>query len=167
MGERLEDLLPDAGRAPPVIPAVDGLPGAEVRREIAPGGSGAYHPEHTGEHGAVVVRGTTRGRLLRGKQRRDACPPPLGQVKGRIVENLDCQRTLRIGLLARPARRVAVLGDGLVPAPKGRPGEAEIETVRGLGEREQQTPHFRHGERDQAGSAPFCSASAWSRVTSR
>jgi hypothetical protein len=37
----------------------------------------------------------------------------------------------------------------------------------GLGERQQQAADFRHGERDQVGSTPFCPAVAWSRVTSR
>src|SRR5215207_10427874 len=80
LGERLEDLRPEAGLAPAVIATVHRFPRAEVRRHIAPGGSGARHPEHAGEHGAMVVRGTTRGRLLRREQRRDARPPRVGQV---------------------------------------------------------------------------------------
>ena len=60
-----------------------------------------------------------------------------------------------VGLLARPARGVAAPGHRLVPAPKGGPGEAEAEAFGWLGQRQQQAADFRHGERDQAGSAPF------------
>jgi hypothetical protein len=70
-------------------------------------------------------------------------------------------------MLARPARGVAASGDRLVPAPKGRPGEAEAEAVGWLGQRQQQTADFRRRQRDQAGRAPFCSALAWRLVTSR
>jgi hypothetical protein len=39
-------------------------------------------------------------------------------------------------MLARPARGVTAPGDGLVPAPKDRPGEPEAAAFRGLGERQ-------------------------------
>jgi hypothetical protein len=43
----------------------------------------------------------------------------------------------------------------------------EVAVVGGRGEGEQQTADFRHGERDQALSAPFLPSFAWSRVTSK
>jgi hypothetical protein len=160
VGERLEDLLPDAGVAPAVIAAVHRLPRAEVRRQITPGGSGPHHPQHAGKHGAMVMRRTTRAGLLRREQRGDARPPRIGQGEGRAAEDLDRERALRVGLLACPARRVAPSGDRLVPTPKGRPSEAIAAAVGWLAERQQQTADFRHSERDQAASAPFSSALA-------
>lgn len=115
----------------------------------------------------MVVRRTTRRRLLRWQQWRDARPPCLGQGESGVAEDLDRQRALRSGLLPRPTRRVAAPGDRLVPAPKGRPGEAEAAALRRLREGQQQAAHFRHGEGDQVGGTPFCPAVAWSRVTSR
>ena len=115
----------------------------------------------------MVVRGTTRAGLLRWEQRGNARPPRLGQVKRGAAEDLDRQRALRVGFLACPARRVAASGDRLVAAPKGRPSEAKAEAFGWLGQRQQQAADFRHGERDQAASAPFSSALAWSLVTSR
>lgn len=165
--ERSEDLLPDAGGAPAVIAAVDGLPGAEVLRQVAPGGSGPRHPEHAREDGAVVVGRTTTVGFLRGQERGDPCPARIGELRDGGAEDLDRERALRLRLLARPTRRVAAPGDCLVPAPKVRPGEPKAEVVGWLGEGEQQAADFRHGERDQALSTPFFPALAWSRVTSK
>ena len=153
--ERLEDLRPAAGGAPAVIATVDRLPGAEVRRQIAPGGSGARHPEHASKHGAMVVPGTTRGRLLRREQRGDARPPRVGQVTGGLAEDLDRERPCRVGLLAGAARRMAAPGDRLVPAAKGRPGQAEAEAFGGLGEGQQQAADFRHVSGISLAAPPF------------
>jgi hypothetical protein len=158
--ERGEDLRPDAGLAPAMLAAVYRLPGTEVRREIAPGGSGARHPEHTGEHGARVVRRTTRGRLLGREERSDARPPRIGQVRGGIPKDLDRERARWVGMLAGAARRLAAPGDRLVPAPEGGPAEAEGTAFGWLGERQQQAADFRHGEGEQRGTPPFSSAVA-------
>ena len=115
----------------------------------------------------MVVRGTTRGRLLRREQGGDARPPRIGQVTGGLAEDLDRERPWRVGLLAGAPRRMAAPGDRLVPAAKGGPGQAEAEAVGGLGEGQQQAADFRRRQRDQAGRPPFCSALAWRRVTSR
>jgi hypothetical protein len=165
--EHLEDLLPESGVAPAVIATVDRLPGAEVRRQIAPSRSRPRYPEHAGEHGAVVMGGTTRAGFLRREERSDARPPRLGQIGDGVVADLDGERGLGVGLLPRPPCCVAAPGDGLVPAPKDRPGEPEAAAFRGLSERQQQAADFRDGERDQPGRAPFFPASAWCRVTSR
>lgn len=165
--EGFEDSLPDARAAPSLIPAVDRLPGTEVRRQLAPRRSGACHPEHAREHGALVVRGTTYGRLLGREQWHDASPPCIGQLRRGGSQDLDREQARRVGLVARPARRVAASGVRLVPTAKGRPSEAEIVAFGCLGERQQQAADFRHGERNQVGSPPFCPAVAWSRVTSR
>lgn len=167
MGEGFKDLWPDAGLAPAVIAVVYGRPGAEVRRQIAPGRSGARHPEHAGEHGAVVVRGTTRGGLLWREQRGDARPSGIRQGKHGIIRDLDGERARRVGMLARSAHRMAASGDGLVPASKGGPGQASAPPFGWLRERQQQAADLRDGQRDEADSAPFSSALAWSLVISR
>ena len=115
----------------------------------------------------MVVGGTTRAGLLRREQRGDALPPRIGQVEGGAMQDLDRERALRVGVLPRSPRRVAALRIGLVPAAKGRPGEAESKAVGGLGERQQQAANFRYGERNQPAGAPCCSAVARCLVTSR
>jgi hypothetical protein len=70
-------------------------------------------------------------------------------------------------MLARSARRMAASGDGLVPAPKGGPGQASTPAFGWLRERQQQAADFRDGQRDEADRAPFSSALAWSLVISR
>src|SRR3954452_17110034 len=82
LSERREDLRPDALIAPTIIAAADRLPGTEVRRQIAPGGPRPRHPEHAGEDGAVVVRGSTRARLLWREERGDGRAPRTRQVRG-------------------------------------------------------------------------------------
>jgi hypothetical protein len=165
--ECLEDLRPEAGVAPAVIATVDRLPGTEVCRQVAPGGSRPHHPEHAREDGAVVMGGATRGRLLRREQRRDARPVCIGELRNGRSEGLDRERAVRGRLLMCPTCRVTAPGDRLVPAAKGRPGEVDAAAVGGRGEGEQQAADFRHGERDQALSAPFLLSFAWSRVTSK
>lgn len=115
----------------------------------------------------MVVGGTTGAGLLRRKQRGDPRPPRIGQLEGGAAEDPLRERALRVGLVARPACRVAVSGNRLVPTAKGRPGESEAAAFGWFGERQQQAADFRHSERDQADSAPFFPASAWRRVTSR
>ena len=165
--ERREDLRPDARIAPALIAAVDRLPGTEVRRQVAPGGSGPRHPEHAGQDGAVVVGRTPTRRFLRREQWDDACPARIGELWDGGSEDLDRERAVRGWLLVGPACRVTASSHRLVPAAKGGPGEPEVGAVGWLREHEQQAADFRHGERDQALSAPFLPSCAWSRVTSR
>ena len=165
--ERREDLLPEARVAPAMIAAADRLPGTEVRRQVPPGGPSPRHPEHAGEDGAVVVgRTTTRG-FLRRQQRGDPRPARIGELRDGGSEELDRERAVRSRILVGSACRVTASGNRLVPAAKGRPGEPEVGAFGWLREHEQQTADFRHGERNQALSAPFLPSSAWSRVTSR
>ena len=70
-------------------------------------------------------------------------------------------------MLGCPACCVTASGNRLVPATKGRPGEPEAGAFGWLGEHQQQTADFRHGERNQALRAPFLPSFAWSRVISR
>ena len=165
--ERREDLRPDARIAPPIIAAADRLPGTEVRRQIAPGGPRPRHPEHAGEDGAVVVRGSTRARLLWREQRGNARPARIGQFRDGGSKGLDRQGPVRRRLLVGPACRVTAAGHRLVPAAKGRPGEPEAGAFRWLHEQEQQAADFRHGQRDQPARTPFLPSLAWCRVTSR
>jgi hypothetical protein len=167
LSECLEDLLPNARVAPAVIAAVDRLPGTEMRRQFAPGGSRPRDPEHAGEDGAMVVGRTTRARLLRWEQGSDASPTRISERRDGRSEDLDRERAARSRMVLCPACRVTAAGNRLVPATKDRPGELEAAAFRGFGERQQQAADFRHSERDQAGRPPFCSALAWSRVTSR
>ena len=67
----------------------------------------------------MVMGGPTRRGPLGREQRRNACPSCIGQDGGGLAEDLDRERALRVGLLARPPRRMAAPGHGLVPAPKG------------------------------------------------
>jgi hypothetical protein len=150
-----------------MIAAVDRLPGTAVGRQVAPGGSRPHHPAHAREDGAVVMGGATRGRLWRREQRRDAHPVCSGERRNGRSAGLDRERAGRGRLLLCPTCRVTAPGDRLVPAAKGRPGEVEAAAVGGLGEGEQQAADVRHGERDQALSAPFLPAFAGSRVTSK
>ena len=150
-----------------MIAAADGLPGTEVRRQVAPRGSRPRHPEYAGEDGAVVVGGTTTRGFLRREQRGDARPALIGELRDGGAEDLDHERTVRGWMLVCPACRVTASGHRLVPAAKGRPGEPEAGAFGGLGEHEQQTADFRHGERNQALTAPFLPSFAWSRVISR
>jgi hypothetical protein len=114
----------------------------------------------------VVGRTTTVG-FLRGQERGDPRPVRIGQFGVGGAEDPGGERALRLRMLARPTRRMAAPGDCLVPAAKVRPGEPKAEVVGWLGEGEQQAADFRHGERDQALSAPLFPALAWSRVTSK
>ena len=165
--EHLEDLLPEAGLAPAVIASMDRLPGAELLGKIAPGGSGPPHPEHAGKHGAVIVGGATRARLLRREQWGDARPARIGEVRNGGSEGLDRERAVRGRPLVCPPCGVAAPGHRLVSTAKGRPGEPEAAAFRGLGEGEQQAADFRHRQRNPVDNTPFSSAVAWRRVTSR
>ena len=167
LSERREDLRPDARIAPTMIAAADRLPGTEVRWQVAPGGPRPRHPEHAGEDGAVVMGGSTRGRLLWREQRGNARPARIGQFRDGGSEGLDHQGAERRWLLVGPACRVTASGHRLVPAAKGRPGEPDAGAFGWLHEQEQQAADFRHGQRDQALGAPFLPSLAWRRVTSR
>ena len=115
----------------------------------------------------MVVGRTTTRRFLRREQRSDARPARIGEFRDGGAEDLDRERAMRGRMLARPAGGVTAPGNRLVPTAKGRPGEPEAGAVGWLREHEQQAADFRHGEGDQARSAPFLPACAWSRVTSR
>ena len=115
----------------------------------------------------MVVGRTTRARLLRREQRGDARPPRIGELRDGGSEELDREPVVRSRMLVCPARRVTAPGDSLVAAPKDRPGEPQAAAVGGLGEQQQQTADFRHGEWDQVLSTPFWPSLAWRRVTAR
>jgi hypothetical protein len=55
----LPDAEPEAALAPAMIERVDILPGAETRREAAPGTAGLLNPEHGLHHLAHVMRGAS------------------------------------------------------------------------------------------------------------
>ena len=115
----------------------------------------------------MVVGRTTTVRFLQRQEWRDACPPGIGKLRDGGSEDLDRERVLRVGLLTRPARRVAPPGNCLVPAAKGRPGEPQAAAFGGLGQRQQQAADLRYRQGNQVLSAPFSSPWAWSRVTWR
>src|SRR5262245_16584017 len=58
--EVVEDPAPQAALAPAVEAGVDGLPGAEKLRQVAPGRAGAEDPEDAVDHEPVVLRRPSR-----------------------------------------------------------------------------------------------------------
>lgn len=85
----VEDPLPQAGGAPALVATVDRLPGAELRREIAPGSSRPHHPEHASEDRAVIMARAAGRRLLWRQERSNARPLRLGQLKLAGGQDLD------------------------------------------------------------------------------
>ena len=167
LGEDREDPLPKSGLAPAQEAAVDGLPGAELLREVAPGGAGPGDPEHAREGRAVVAVGPTDRGLLRGEERGDARPALVGEREIDRLEPLN-GGTRRVGRpLPIPSPGVAALGRCLMAAAKGRPGKPEAEALRRLGAGEEQPPDFRHGQREQVCWPPLPSSFARPRVTAR
>src|SRR5947209_16825376 len=87
--ECIEDLLPDTGLPPALIPAVDRLPGTEVLGDFPPGGARPDHPEQTGQDAAMVVGRPSRRWFLRWQDRRDPRPLLIGQAEITRGEDLD------------------------------------------------------------------------------
>src|SRR5215217_4970594 len=110
------------------------LPLAELERHVPPGGARPQDPEDPAQDGAMVVA-RPAGWWALGRQER-TLPPP------------------------RASQGVAPCGHGLMrPAPQ-RPLEAEAALLAAAGQRQEEAPDLRHGDRDQAGiAAPFSWAS--------
>jgi len=169
LGEGVEDAGPDARLAPARVAAVDGLPGAESRGQVAPGGPGPRHPEDARQGGAVVVAGAAGRRTLRRQERGDARPGRVGQDEPGGAHDLDRRGVARHRLPPRPPGGVAALGHGLVAAPEARPPQPEGNPARRLGQRQEQAADLRDRQREQVGWPPFWSSSpaAWRRVAAR
>src|SRR5262249_40198760 len=80
VGQRLEDERPGAVGAPAVVAVVDGLPGTEAARQIAPRSARTQHPQAAVEH-ETVVRGRPAGQtgLRWTKQRAESMPLGVAQ----------------------------------------------------------------------------------------
>ncbi len=117
--ECVEDLLPDATTAPPVIATADGLPGTELLGQVAPGGAGPCDPEHPREDHAVVVIRATRVGFLRGKEVRDTFPAFIGEFEIAHVHVLNGGSTEMRSLLLCSSPAMTGLGHRLVAAAKG------------------------------------------------
>jgi hypothetical protein len=55
-----EDAVPQAVLAPGVEARVDGFPGSEKLRQVAPGGAGVQNPEDAVDHQSVVLGWSSR-----------------------------------------------------------------------------------------------------------
>jgi hypothetical protein len=161
LGERVENLLPDAGAAPALVPAIDRLPGAELLREGAPGSASLDDPEHTGEQGAVVVARPAPRWLGRRQERHDPLPLGITELEAAAWEHLDGGRAgargqVRPGMLVGSPGSMAALSHGLVLPAKQRPTETEGRLGCRLGQRQEQAAHLGHGQGNQAFVPPPC-----------
>lgn len=86
---------------------------------------------------------------LRGQQRADARPLLIGKGEVAAGEHLDCREAATVPLPLSSTGCVTALGDCLMVAAELRPGEAEGEDLRRLGQRQQQAAHLRHGQGEE------------------
>src|SRR5579859_3094055 len=114
--KRFDDALPDALMSPAAIAAVDRLPGTELGREIPPVAASSNHPQHAADDASMVEHGSPDHRLLGWQQRTDPGPLLVGQIKLHRLEDVDLGAAGKDGMLPCPARGVARLRDGLMPA---------------------------------------------------
>jgi hypothetical protein len=78
--EGLEDAFPAALSLPTKQAVVAGAPGAVALGQIAPGGTGAQHPENAVEHQAMIVVLAAALALGGGQQGSQAFPFLIGKV---------------------------------------------------------------------------------------
>jgi len=140
--ENLEDLWPETGMAPVLVPSVDGVPGAEVAGHFTPSGTSAHDPEDARQELTVLLRRTTH-RRRRWQERRDPIPPRIGQILIRVREGLDGRAAGGRGMRPSPPRGVAALGHRLMAPTEGRPRQPKGPLFGRLGMREQQAAHLR------------------------
>ena len=165
--EGLQDLLPDPSRAPALIPRVDGLPGAELRGEIPPGGTSPSHPEHAAQdRPLIVVRAADLG-FLWGQKPGHALPVVVREFEGDRLQPLQRGTAERSWLVLCPSSAVTGFGNRLVAASKGRPGEPQADVLRLFGDGEEQASHFGYGQREEVDTPPFSPVVACRRVTSK
>ena len=85
--EVIEDAVPQAALAPAIEARVDGFPGSEKLRQVAPGGAGVEDPEDAVDHEAVVL-GRTAGPLTGREQGAQDLPLGIAQAVSRSLHVL-------------------------------------------------------------------------------
>ena len=75
----LKEAWPDTGFSPTIEAAGHRAPGAIAFRSIAPGGTGAQHPQDAIDDHSMVRSGPAGGGFLRGKQRLEPLPLRVGE----------------------------------------------------------------------------------------
>jgi hypothetical protein len=172
--EGLEDAGPEAGLAPQAVAAINGVPWAELRWELVPGGVGAQHPEDAGQD-RPGGSADAAGRCSWSEEWLHTDPLSLRQVRPGRHHSRSPRRCDGRGwpvtdrTCSRPREEMPATGDGLMHTPPPGPLQMKRVVRDGLTQQGQQTADLRYGERDQLvrGAPPFSPVVAVSRVTSR
>jgi hypothetical protein len=163
----VDDTLPEPLVAPEPVSFICPVSLAILLRHLPPRQLRPDDSQYPIEYRAVIVSRSPGRRLLRRQERLDSFP--LGIAQRPMERRQRRHDTNRVSFL-RPHRTtggVTASGNCLVCPPPPRPVESEGPLRVGSGHRQDQAAHFRHGERDQAGSsAPFSSLSSC-RATER